>query len=101
MKRLTDKWYLPEFAVARLVVYAVLFFAGIYVVFFDKTFYLCNLEGKGCPLCGMKTAIYCVLKLQFSQAHKSNPMVWVFFIIAAAMITDIILSIIGLRERKI
>ena len=38
MKRLTDKWYLPEFAVARLVVYAVLFFAGIYVVFLIRHF---------------------------------------------------------------
>lgn len=100
MKKLISKWYSSEFIFARIVIYTVLFLYGIYIVFFDKTFYLCNLEGNSCPLCGMKTAIHHVLKFQFVQAHQSNPLIWLMLLVVLLILVDVISSICVLKKRK-
>jgi len=72
---LKNKYYAPEFIGARLIVFAVTFLCGGYVVFVDNQIYLCNSEGVSCPLCGMKTAIHNAISLRFEQAFFSHPLV--------------------------
>lgn len=93
MRNQIKTWYSPTFTIARIVTYIMLFLYGIYIVFFDQTYYACNLEGQSCPFCGMKTAVHCVLQFRFTQANELNPRIWLLCGAVIFMVLDTAIAV--------
>lgn len=90
MERIKRHWYFPVAVDVRLTLYGVLAIVALYFVFFDRMEYTCNLPGRACPVCGMKTAVYHLLHFRFSQAYQSNSYVWLLVLFGAAMMADVV-----------
>jgi len=96
-----NKYYVPEFVCARIIIFFVTSLVGVYIIFIDKSNYLCNSEGFGCPLCGMKTAIHHAIRFRFEQAYSSHPLVWLIFLIAFLFLADIVISFFVLHKKRL
>ena len=99
MQKIKEIWYSAVAKDVRLTIYGILLVAGTYYVFFDQGSYACNLPGRACPFCGMKTAVYHFLHLRFLRAHESNPFVWILAVIGVVVVIDIAL-IVAQRKKK-
>ncbi len=93
MAKKDNFWHHPVALDVRLTLYVVLLTVGVYFVFFDQAEYACNLPGRACPFCGMKTAVYHLLHLRFLRAHESNPFVWILAVIGVVVVIDIALIV--------
>ena len=81
------------FQEVRLIIYAVLIGNGIFVQYFSPLHYMCDYEGYSCSMCGMRTAIDCLTKLQFREAFESNRHIIILLIIGLLMLLDSVLII--------
>ena len=90
-------WKKKVFESVRITLYAILILNGVFIQYFAKFRYLCNYQGYSCPLCGMRTAIDCLLSCDFSGAIESNYLV----VIVIGLIFFIIIDTISIVYRRI
>ena len=76
------------FQEVRLILYAVIIGNGILVQYLFDLHYMCDYEGYTCSMCGMRTAIDYITKLQFKEAFKSNSYIIILFFFGLLMLLD-------------
>jgi len=76
--------YVP-FMISRMVIYISLPIFYLYLLYINTS----SCVNRTCALCGMKTAIWNILHLRFSQAFTINPLSKIFVLISAIIIIDI------------
>lgn len=87
---MNKKEFISAFREARLYVYLSIVIVGSIIYFFDPFDYLCNYAGYSCPFCGLKTAIYYSLRLNFKAAYNSNHGIVLVAILAILSVIDLI-----------
>ena len=51
--------------------------------------YKCNVTGKTCFACGLRTAVYFFLQGKFKEAYQSNKLIIVLIIVFLIIVTDV------------
>lgn len=90
IKKILNNWYDKSFFIARVTIYITLTFVYISLILFpipiDPNHY--------CGLCGMTSAVNCLLHFKFIEAYNYNPKVLLILFLIIFIIIDIVLFII-------
>ena len=73
---------------ARIIIYNVLFLWGLFITYIAPFHYLCD-DGKYvCKMCGMRTAVKYLIKMQWKSAYEKNHYIFMVFIVVIIACLD-------------